>query len=107
MTGEPCRFDAYDMVHPANYQYPVCGGPSIMPGAMPPAAAGTPYSYAPPTITPDMAPGLYAPNNGGWRPLFTLGQENYNAQLGRGLWGQPTAYVQGQPFRNALRYLSF
>ncbi len=105
VSPPPCQFDAYDMVHPANYTnaYPVCGGPAIVPGAPPPYAS--PYAYVPPTITPDMAPGMYSPDNSGWRPLLTLGQENYNAQIGRGILGQPTAYVPGQPFRNFLRYI--
>jgi hypothetical protein len=54
---------------------------------------------------PSSAPQLYSQNNAGWRPLFTLGQENYNVQLGRGIIGQPTVYVTGQPVRNFLRYL--
>jgi hypothetical protein len=101
VTAPPCRFDAYDMVSPANFQQ--CNPAGVMPiGGVP---GGAPYTYAPPTVTPNMAPGLYAPNNSGWRPLFTLGQENYNAQLGRGLFGQPTAYVSGQPVRNFFRYV--
>ncbi|MFO0924817.1 MAG: hypothetical protein U0905_20315 [Pirellulales bacterium] len=105
VTEPPCQFDAYDMVHPANYMqsYPVCGGPSVFPSAPPPG--GSPYTYVPPTVTPNLAPGLYSSDNAGWRPLFTLGQENYNAQIGRGIIGQPTAYVPGQPFRNFLRYM--
>lgn len=104
VSEPPCQFDAYDMVHPANYMqsYPGCG-PSVLPGAPPPG--GSPYTYVPPTVTPNMAPGLYSSDNAGWRPLFTLGQENYNAQIGRGIIGQPTAYVPGQPFRNFLRYM--
>ena len=102
VTAPPCRFDAYNMVTPAGYQQCAPGG--IVPiGGVP--VGGAPYSYAPPSITPNLAPGLYAPNNSGWKPLFTLGQENYNAQLGRGLFGQPTAYVNGQPFRNFFRYV--
>lgn len=62
-------------------------------------------AYVPPTITPGGAPGLYAQGNAGYRPLFTLGQENYNVALGRGMVGQPTVYVAGQPVRNFLRYV--
>jgi hypothetical protein len=74
-----------------------------------PGFAGTgqvPGTYIPPTLTPNLAPGIYSPTNAGYRPLFSLGQENYNVQLGRGIIGQPTAYVSGQPIRNFLRYLS-
>jgi hypothetical protein len=49
---------------------------------------------------------MYATNNAGHKPLFTMGQENYNVQLGRGIIGQPTVYVTGQPIRNFLRYIS-
>lgn len=62
-------------------------------------------SYAPATVMANQAPNLYVPNNAGWRPLFTLGQDKYNVQLGRGLVGQPTTYVPGQHIRNFLRYI--
>jgi hypothetical protein len=51
-----------------------------------------------------VAPAYYS-ENGGFRPLISLGQENYNVQLGRGIVGQPTAYVPGQTIRNFFRYL--
>jgi len=105
VSGPPCDFDAYDMVTPASYYGPMqpCG-PTAYPYSMPATTMGD--AYVPPTITPNYAPGLYSSNNAGWRPLFSLGQENYNAQLGRGIIGQPTAYVPGQPFRNFFRYLA-
>lgn len=71
-----------------------------------PATGAVPGAYVPPTFTPNLAPGVYSTNNSGYSPLFSLGQENYNVQLGRGLIGQPTVYVPGQPVRNFLRYLS-
>ena len=62
------------------------------------------------------AAGVFAPALSGWlpvmadaapcRPLITLGQGAYNAQLGQGILGQPTAYVPGQSIRNFIRYLS-
>ena len=70
----------------------------------PAAFVPPPATVAPPLAMPGSAP--YIPNNAGYRPLFTLGQDTYNAQLGRGIIGQPTAYVPGQPMRNFLRYLS-
>jgi len=67
-----------------------------------PSVGASPFAYAPPAA---MAPGtVYAPSNGGFVPLVGFGQAT-NAQLGRGLYGQPTAYVNGQPIRNFLRYI--
>lgn len=71
-----------------------------------PATGAVNGTYAPPTYGANVNPGLYTPNNAGFTPLLSLGQENYNVQLGRGLIGQPTVYVPGQPIRNFLRYLS-
>ncbi|MEO8270625.1 MAG: hypothetical protein ABI557_12960 [Aureliella sp.] len=71
-----------------------------------PSAGAVPGAYIPPTLPPNLTPNLYTPNNSGYKPLFSLGQENYNVQLGRGIIGQPTAYVAGQPVRNFMRYLS-
>ena len=70
-----------------------------------PATGAVNGTYAPPTYAANVNPGLYTPNNAGYTPLFSLGQENYNVQLGRGIIGQPTVYVTGQPIRNFLRYL--
>lgn len=67
-----------------------------------PAPASSPFAYAPPAAMPP--PTVYAPANGGYVPLVGFGQ-GANAQLGRGLYGQPTAYVDGQPVRNFLRYI--
>ena len=39
------------------------------------------------------------------RPLFSFGQEFKPVQLGQGIIGQPVAYVPGERFRNALRYI--
>jgi len=71
-----------------------------------PSTGAVPGAYVPPTLPPNLTPGLYTPNNSGYVPLFSLGQENYNVQLGRGIIGQPTVYVPGQPIRNFMRYLS-
>lgn len=70
-------------------------------GLVPPASA-SPFAYVPPAAMPPAA--LYAPANAGYVPLVGFGQ-GANAQLGRGLYGQPTAYVDGQPVRNFLRYI--
>ncbi len=71
-----------------------------------PATGAVPGTSVPPTYPPNLTPGLYSPNNSGYSPLFSLGQEKYNVTLGRGLIGQPTVYVPGQPFRNFFRYIS-
>lgn len=67
-----------------------------------PAPTASPFAYAPPAAMPPAT--VYAPANGGYVPLVGFGQ-GANAQLGRGLYGQPTAYVDGQPVRNFLRYV--
>lgn len=65
------------------------------------------YAAPPVILPPAVAPGApMAPAPFGCRPLFTLGQENYNVQVGQGIIGQPTAYVPGQNIRNFIRYLS-
>jgi len=67
-----------------------------------PSTTASPFAYAPPAAMPPQT--IYAPANGGYQPLVGFGQ-GANAQLGRGLYGQPTAYVDGQPVRNFLRYV--
>ncbi len=75
-------------------------GPPVM------QASGSTYAVTPPTMMPNSQPmlavtrGAMAP-----RPLVSMGQENYNVQLGRGIVGQPVAYVPGQNIRNFFRYL--
>lgn len=82
-------------IYPTNYAQQQCAPDGSAVGA-----------YVPPTYTPNWNPSLYSSNNSGYRPLISLGQENYNVQLGRGLFGQPTVYVPGQYVRNFLRYIS-
>lgn len=82
-------------IYPTNYAQQQCAPDGSAVGA-----------YVPPTYTPNFNPSLYSSNNSGYRPLISLGQENYNVQLGRGLFGQPTVYVPGQYVRNFLRYIS-
>lgn len=76
------------------YSYQPWGTP-VMP------ASGNVPIYPPQTLPP----GPFVPSPG-FRPLFTLGQNPYNAQLGQGIIGQPKAYVPGQSIRNFLRYLT-
>lgn len=86
-------------IHPTAYQC-TTATPSF------PSTGAVPGNYQPPTLPANMTPGMYSPNNSGYSPLFSLGQENYNVLLGRGIIGQPTVYVPGQPIRNFMRYLS-
>lgn len=86
-------------IYPTAYQCPP-------PAPTFPSTGAVPGAFIPPTLPPNLTPNLYTPNNSGYTPLFSLGQENYNVQLGRGIIGQPTVYVAGQPIRNFMRYLS-
>ncbi|MFN5469721.1 MAG: hypothetical protein ACK5ZC_12090 [Pirellulaceae bacterium] len=108
VTEPPHSFDAYWMVHPANYQTGTAQATTTLtsPTGAPYTGTQMPYRVVPPTIMPNQAPQLYAWNAGGYQPLVSLGQDRYNVQLGRGIVGQPTVYVPGQSFRNFLRYLS-
>ncbi len=96
---------------PASYGVPSYTVPAAY---TPPPAQIAPVSTLPPaavypatgpvSITGTLPPVL--PGSAGYRPLFSLGQENQPVQVGQGLIGQPVAYVPGQTFRNWLRYLA-
>lgn len=86
--------------------YPTAFQQQCAPSVNYPGTGAVPGTYVPPTLTQNLTPNLYSANNSGYSPLFSLGQENYNVLLGRGLIGQPTVYVPGQPFRNFFRYIS-
>ncbi|GIW98427.1 MAG: hypothetical protein KatS3mg111_1760 [Pirellulaceae bacterium] len=89
-------------IYPTSYQ---CTS-GLAPSPTVPTTGAVGGTFIPPTLTPNWNPNLYSPTNAGFRPLITLGQENYNVVLGRGIIGQPTVYVPGQHIRNFLRYLS-
>ncbi len=76
-----------------NYGY---AGYQVQPGV------GTPQFYAPSgnVLTP------FFRGSGVYTPLLPLVQPNPRTYLGQGIIGQPTAYVDGQPLRNLLRYVS-
>lgn len=97
-----------------------CGPAS---GFVTPVAATTP-AYAPPPAqlgppvflppVPMAQPGMpmassqaVIPGSPGHRPLISFGQERYPVQIGQGIFGQPTAYVPGQKFRNMIRYITW
>ena len=108
VSSPPCQFDARYMVSRDVYRQsvdpcaqPLRGGNAYAPSPYAPQSGGSPFAYAPPT-------GMAYNNNGynsGYRSLIGFGQSLNNAYLGRGIIGQPTAYVDGQPFRNFLRYI--
>ena len=109
VSSPPNQFDAGYMVSRSLYRQsvdpcaqPARGAPNAyapLPYATQPG--GSPFSYVPPTA-------MAVSNNGynsGYRSLLGFGQSLNNAYLGRGIIGQPTAYVDGQPFRNFFRYI--
>ncbi len=103
VSKQPCQFDARYMVSREAYRQ--CSDPCAPRGSpYAPYATqpgGSPFSYVPQT-------GMAYNNNGydsGYRPLIGFGQTLNNAYLGRGIVGQPTAYVDGQPVRNFIRYI--
>ena len=71
-----------------HYSYPAAStAPTIgsVPGGFPNPVGTRPNAYQPLLRLQNMPPGVY---------------------LGQGIIGQPTAYVDGQPLRNLLRYIS-
>lgn len=101
VSAPPCQKDARYMVSPTVYRQSVgcntCGSQPYAPAA----GTGSPFSYVPTTYFPGAFNG-YASQ---YRPLIGLGQDVRSAQLGRGIIGQPVAYMPSQPLRNVLRYL--
>jgi hypothetical protein len=102
--GPNCQRDARFMVSPTVYRQSIAGCNTC--GQQPYAprggtTGGTPFSYVPPTYFPAMW-NSYASQ---YKPLFGLGQDVRLAQLGRGIIGQPVAYMPSQPIRNIFRYL--
>lgn len=75
----------------------------------PPAQLGPPATLPPVVVAPEPFPAgpTVIPGNSGHRPLISFGQERYLVQIGQGIFGQPVAYVPGQTFRNALRYIAW
>jgi len=97
VSGPPCQFDARYMVSPRVYRQSVdCQSPAV------------PSTYAPTYVAPlTYAPAAYMPvGRPMYGPLIGFGQSLTNVTVGRGVFGQPTAYVQGQPIRNFIRYFS-
>ncbi|MGV3484264.1 MAG: hypothetical protein ACO1RT_07590 [Planctomycetaceae bacterium] len=96
---------------PISYGSPVYAPPtySVPAAYVPPPSQIAPaigFPASPPLGIVTSAPPVI-PGNPGYRPLISFGQEANPVQVGQGLLGQPVAYVPGQRFRNALRYMSF
>jgi hypothetical protein len=102
VSPPPCQFDASYMVSPRAYRPNVdnCGPAGYAPSPYATRPTGSPFSYVPPTAMPPVY------RNAPYPVLLGFGQNLNNAYLSRGIIGQPTAYVDGQPIRNFLRYLS-
>lgn len=102
-TAANCRLVTPPSGYSASFWYDGCGVPVVPAGANP---ASVPYAVVPATTMPN-APASMAVQGRpvGWQPIISLGQERNNVQLGRGIIGQPVAYVPGQFFRNFLRYI--
>jgi len=108
VSSPPCQFDASYMVSRSVYRQSVdpCASPSrgasneYAPSPYATQPSGSPFSYVPPTAMAGSNNGY----NSGYRSLVGFGQTLNNAQLGRGIVGQPVAYVDRQPVRNFFRY---
>jgi hypothetical protein len=90
---------------PSTYRAASAGvcGPSLtydVPQAYLPPPSEIPVpAVLPPTF---VAPGASAAPI---RPLLSFGQQYKPVELGRGIVGQPVAYVPGEPIRNFVRYI--
>lgn len=80
----------------------------------PPIYSPPPAQIGPPVILPPTQMGApigstqtVIPGPAGYRPLISFGQERFPVQIGQGVFGQPVAYVPGQKFRNAIRYITW
>lgn len=116
VTEGPCQFDAYQMVTPVAYNAVQNTAPNYCtPWALAPQQAGVypqtaapgyglPGYIAPPVAMPTAYGTQYSNTGVAVRPLLDFGQSKYPYQVGRGLIGQPVAYIPGQRFRNFFRY---
>lgn len=91
-------------VYPAN-TYPTNPNRANPTTANPNGYPGVPGYIVPPTVTQNMAPQMFSPNNNGYTPLVNWGTESNNVTIGRGMFGGPTVYVNNEPVRNFFRYV--
>ena len=106
VSGAPRQFDACNMVSSTVYRQ-ACDSPCDRPygnngyANEPYRGTGSPFSYIPPTYMPS---GLY--RSPPYPTLVGFGQTLNGAYFSRGIFGQPKSYIDSQPVRNFLRYLS-
>jgi hypothetical protein len=101
----PCSPAAIRYQYPANSVWYPAG--TVAPPVLP--SRGAVGEAAPPAVpAPLLVPPAWnvAPATVVYRPLIPVVPMPANYQLGRGILGQPTVYVPGQPVRNFLRYLA-
>ncbi len=107
VSAPPNQFDACYMVSPSVYRQAYnnpCDAPyagNSYTGGPNSGRTGSPFSYVPPTY---MASNLY--RSPPYPILVGFGQDLNGAYFSRGIVGQPKAYLDGQPIRNFLRYLT-
>jgi hypothetical protein len=93
-------------VVPAGYSSPAYGPvtttPVTLPAEIPSSTTVVPPSGV--TVTTTTPPPPVATTPAPARALMDFGQTQNVVQIGKGLWGQPKAYVPGQNCRNWLRY---
>lgn len=102
-----------------------CGVPSVASPVVPPYTTGVPtIPFAPPPSLPGTIPtsstiptasaatGATTPTTayypyltGNFQPIVATKNMPPGTYMGRGMFGQPTAYVDGQPMRNLFRYV--
>ena len=104
VSNGPRPYDARNMVDCNVYRQ------SVDPCAQP--WRSNPNGYASSPYTTGGSPFIYVPQtsmpygkSSGYRPLLGFGQNSYDPFLGRGIIGQPVAFVDGQPVRNFIRYI--
>lgn len=88
-----------------NYNQPIFA-PAPLAGVQPPPATFSPTAAGPVVqqMTPTV-PFVPAQQQSTWTPLVRLQNLPSGTYIGQGIIGSPKAYVDGQPFRNLLRYL--
>jgi hypothetical protein len=96
---------------PAGVYYPLVTT-SYPPGTIAPTILPPSRPLAAPPASVSALPAVPAPVASGvpatfvYRPLLPVVPVPVDYYLGRGILGQPTVYVPGQPVRNFLRYLA-
>ncbi len=90
---------------PSTYRAASSGGcgPSVTYQAAPAYVVPPVEIPAPAVMPPALVTAVPPPSTP--KPLFSFGQERKPVLLGQGIVGQPVAYVPGERFRNALRYI--